>query len=207
MRTELWPASAPSPQSPAEPGGPAHQGTPWASPFACPPGDSGWASPAPSLVAAPCARVLPGTLGPVRRLRRLPAGPLLPGLSSLCVLCRTAAGSTSSSSPVSLPPGPPLYSPTHALFWDYPRFLFEYVCLLPRRAPSCCFSLPDALGFPFLHTQAYTPSWKSPSCCHLSVVPSGAVMSISKSHFLSRSHSNTEPLCSYYTNFCDRCFH
>ena len=51
--------------------------------------------------------------------------------------CRTAACSMSSSSPVSLPPGPPLYSPTHGLFGDYPGFLSEYVCLLPRLAPSC----------------------------------------------------------------------
>ena len=164
MRTEVWlwfahaslACISTQPPEPCRAWRPPHsRAPPWASPFVCPPGDNGWASHCQIFSCCSlCSVVLPGILGPVWRLLRLPAGPLLPGLSSLCVLC----------------PATLVIAELQLAAWaQAPQFLFfpGLPCILPLTLsfgiiPDFCLNMSvSCLGWPLPAVSCCPMPWAS----------------------------------------------
>lgn len=125
----------PAPQSPAEPGGPAHQGTRWAS-LVCPP-EIRLGLPCPIFS---CCSLCSGSSWDAGANMKTdaPAGPLLPGLSSVCVSAKLQLAARARL-PVSPSPWPPLYSPHYALFGIILGFCLNMSVSCLGGPPSCCF--------------------------------------------------------------------
>ena len=122
----------------------------------------------------------------------------------------------SSRSSISLPPWPPLNSPTHILFWNYHGFPFESVWLpsgLARGSsdsptPSCFFLLHDAPGLPTPTPRPAPPPGDTLVGVVIGLWSHQWPWCKSQSHpFFHGPHQTLRPLGSFSTNFSDCYFH